>query len=160
MTITRDGNVGIGTTDPNVARLNVHGSTIGNGVLTKQGSVWTFVRNFYNTQVNNTPITLFTWGYDHVNWNQQWIKVEVFNEYYYSGGESAWVLDSQAGTSRELYSQNTAGSWSSSTTQINNNLTRRTWTWNGNQYRTYGFRLTFRITPVSGDPNAGQIKLF
>jgi hypothetical protein len=87
-----------------------------------------------------------------------WFKVEVFNDYYQSGGESAWILDSQAGTARQLYSQNPSGSWSSSTTQINSNLTRRVWTWNGNQYRSYAMRVTFGYDPVNTDPTAGKVR--
>lgn len=159
MALTPEGRLAVGGTDAGKSRLNIQGETgYGKGVLTRQNQVYTFVRNFVNTGSANSSIELCTIGYDHANWNSMWFKVEVFNDYYQSGGESAWILDSQAGTARQLYSQNPSGSWSSSTTQINSNLTRRVWTWNGNQYRSYGMRVTFAYDPVDTDPTAGKVR--
>jgi hypothetical protein len=159
MALTPEGRLAVGGTDAGKSRLNIQGETgYGKGVLTRQNQVYTFVRNFVNTGSANSSIELCTIGYDHANWNSMWFKVEVFNDYYQSGGESAWILDSQAGTARQLYSQNPSGSWSSSTTQINSNLTRRVWTWNGNQYRSYAMRVTFGYDPVNTDPTAGKVR--
>jgi len=150
----------VGQGNPYVA-LDVQTSSFGNGVITRQGHLYTFVRNFVNTDAANNPITVFTWGYDHANWNNQYIKAEVFNEYYWQGGEGAWILDSQNNVARQLYENNSGGSWSSSVVQVNSNLSRRTWTWtSSSNYRTYGIRLTFRQQPVNTDPNSSQMYLF
>ena len=153
------GYVKIGQGDPYVT-LDIQTPSFGNGVLTRQGNLYTFTRNFFNTQAGNSPIAVFTWGYDQSNWNNQYIKAEVFNSYFNYGGEGAWILDSQYNLARQLYENSSAGSWSSSAVQVNTNLTRRTWTWTGQQYRTYGIRLTFRNQPVSVDPNNDQIYIF